>query len=198
MLGTREYYDKTAAEWAENGYGDGEYLPCLDEFLSLLPPGGRVLDLCCGAGYETGRIRARGFEALGLDFSGGSLRIARERNPDLPFYQGDMLEDYAHIGMVDGILLSAGLVHVETADLPDVEVLVAGHHGSNTSNTRELLETVRPKLALISVGQNNKYGHPGWDALARLDEIGAKIYRTDLYGTIEVRMKQGDDYAAEK
>ena len=118
MLGTREYYDKTAAEWAKNGYGDGEYLPCLDEFLSLLPPGGRVLDLCCGAGYETGRIRARGFEALGLDFSGESLRIARERNPDLPFYQGDMLEDYAHIGMVDGILLSAGLVHVETADLP--------------------------------------------------------------------------------
>ena len=118
MRGTREYYDKTAAEWAENGYGDGAYLPCLDEFLSLLPPGGRVLDLCCGAGYETGRIRARGFEALGLDFSGESLKIARERNPDIPFYQGDMLEDYAHIGMVDGILLSAGLVHVEVADLP--------------------------------------------------------------------------------
>ena len=57
---------------------------------------------------------------------------------------------------------------------------------------------MRPELALISVGQNNKYGHPGWDALARLDEMGAKIYRTDLYGTIEVRMKQGDDYAAEK
>ena len=118
MRGTREYYDKTAAEWAENGYGDGAYLPCLDEFLSLLPPGGRVLDLCCGAGYETGRIRARGFEALGLDFSGESLKIARERNPDIPFYQGDMLEDYAHTGMVDGILLSAGLVHVETSDLP--------------------------------------------------------------------------------
>ena len=82
---------------------------------------------------------------------------------------------------------------VETADLPDVEVLVAGHHGSNTSNTRELLETVKPELALISVGQNNKYGHPGWDALARLDEIGAKIYRT-----IEVQLKQEDDYAAEK
>lgn len=87
---------------------------------------------------------------------------------------------------------------VETADLPDVEVLVAGHHGSNTSNTRELLETVKPDLALISVGQNNKYGHPGWDALVRLDKIGAKIYRTDLYGTIEVQLKQEDDYAAEK
>ena len=119
MKGVREYYDKTAAEWAANGYGDQAYLPCLDEFLSLLPPGGRVLDLCCGAGYETGRIRERGFDALGLDFSGGSLEIARERNPGLPFYQADMLGDYAQaVGMVDGVLLSAGLVHVETADLP--------------------------------------------------------------------------------
>ena len=119
MRGVQEYYDKTAAEWAANGYDDQAYLPCLDEFLSLLPPDGRVLDLCCGAGYETGRIRERGFDALGLDFSGESLKIARERNPDIPFYQGDMLEDYSRIvGMVDGILLSAGLVHVETADLP--------------------------------------------------------------------------------
>ena len=110
MKGVQEYYDKTAAEWAAEGYGDEAYLPCLDEFLSLLPPGGRVLDLCCGAGYETGRIRARGFEALGLDFSGESLKIARQRSPGIAFYQGDMLEDYAHIGMVDGILLSAGLV----------------------------------------------------------------------------------------
>lgn len=118
MRGTREYYDKTAAEWAASGYSDQTYLPCLNEFLSLLPPGGRVLDLCCGAGYETGRIRAKGFDALGLDFSGESLKIARERNPGVPFFQADMLDDYSHIGMVDGILLSAGLVHIETADLP--------------------------------------------------------------------------------
>lgn len=119
MKGVQEYYDKTAAEWAANGYDDQAYLPCLGEFLSLLPPGGRVLDLCCGAGYETGRIRERGFDALGLDFSGESLKIARERNPDIPFYQADMLGDYSQaVGMVDGILLSAGLVHVETADLP--------------------------------------------------------------------------------
>ena len=117
MRGVQEYYDKTAAEWAANGYDDKAYLPCLDEFLSLLPPGGRVLDLCCGAGYETGRIQAQGFDALGLDFSGESLKIAREHNPDIPFFQADMLDDYSHIGMVDGILLSAGLVHIETKDL---------------------------------------------------------------------------------
>jgi competence protein ComEC len=87
---------------------------------------------------------------------------------------------------------------VETAGLPEVEVLVAGHHGSDTSNTLELLEAVKPSLALISVGQNNKYGHPDWDTLVRLEEIGADIYRTDLYGTIEVQMKQEDHYAAKK
>ena len=79
---------------------------------------------------------------------------------------------------------------VEAVALPDVEVLVAGHHGSDTSNTWELLEAVRPDLTLISVGQNNKYGHPDWDALVRIDEIGAKIYRTDLYGTIEVQFSE--------
>lgn len=117
MRGLREYYDKTAAEWAENGYGDDGYLVCQKEFLSLLPSGGRVLDLCCGAGYESGRVSVQGFDVVGIDFSGESLKIARERNPDIPFYQEDMLKDYSHIGPVDGILLIAGLVHIDTADL---------------------------------------------------------------------------------
>ena len=78
----------------------------------------------------------------------------------------------------------------ETVPLPDIEVLVAGHHGSDTSNTPELLEAVRPELALISVGRNNKYGHPDWDTLVRLDNIGAEIYRTDLYGTVEVKLNE--------
>lgn len=77
---------------------------------------------------------------------------------------------------------------VQSVPLPDIEVLVVGHHGSATSTTPELLAAVRPALALISVGPDNKYGHPDWDTLVRLDEIGSKIYRTDLYGTIEVQM----------
>ena len=61
---------------------------------------------------------------------------------------------------------------------------------SDTSTTPELLEAVRPDLALISAGLNNKYGHPSWDTLYRLDQAGAKIYRTDLYGTIELLVKE--------
>lgn len=77
----------------------------------------------------------------------------------------------------------------KTVELPDIEVLVAGHHGSDTSSTPELLERTRPDLVLISAGLNNKYGHPDWETLTRLDQIGARIYRTDLYGTIEVQLK---------
>jgi len=78
---------------------------------------------------------------------------------------------------------------IERAELPDIEVLVVGHHGSDTSTTPELLEIVKPDLALISVGLNNKYGHPSQDTLSRLDQAGIKTYRTDLYGTIEVQLK---------
>lgn len=78
---------------------------------------------------------------------------------------------------------------VKEVSLPDLEVLVAGHHGSETSSTPELLEAVKPELALISVGLNNRYGHPSWDTLVRFDHVGTNIYRTDLYGTIEVQYK---------
>lgn len=118
MLGCKEFYNKTAARWAENGYADEAEPVCMDEFCALLPPGGRVLDLCCGAGYESFRLHRRGFQPVGLDLSEASLAIAREKNPGVPFYQGDMLESYPQVGAVDGVICIAGLVHVETADLP--------------------------------------------------------------------------------
>ncbi len=118
MLGCKDFYNKTAARWAQNGYADEAEPVCMDEFCALLPTGGRVLDLCCGAGYESFRLHRRGFEPVGLDFSGESLAIAREKNPGVSFYQGDMLESYPQVGAVDGIICIAGLVHVETADLP--------------------------------------------------------------------------------
>ena len=118
VLGCKEFYDKTAAGWAERGYLDEAEPVCMDEFCALLPEGGRVLDLCCGTGYESFRLRRRGFQPVGLDFSKESLTIAREKNPDVPFFQGNMLEPYPQVGPVDGVICIAGLVHVETPDLP--------------------------------------------------------------------------------
>ncbi|MDD4874040.1 MAG: DNA internalization-related competence protein ComEC/Rec2 [Dehalococcoidales bacterium] len=66
-------------------------------------------------------------------------------------------------------------------------VLKIGHHGSNTSSTLEFLNVVNPQTSVISVGQDNNYGHPDNEVIGRLTEmIGAeRIYRTDRDGTIE-------------
>lgn len=65
-----------------------------------------------------------------------------------------------------------------------VDVLKVGHHGSRSSTTKKFLDQIKPKIALISVGKDNSYGHPTEEALKRLNNIGSKIYRTDENGTI--------------
>ncbi len=66
-------------------------------------------------------------------------------------------------------------------------VLKVGHHGSVTSTTPAFLRAVNPRLALISVGAGNSYGHPGADVLRTLAAAGVQVLRTDRLGTIVVR-----------
>jgi len=66
------------------------------------------------------------------------------------------------------------------------EVLKVGHHGSRSSCSAEFLARVQPELAIISVGEGNRYGHPHEEALARLEGLGVERFRTDLEGCIVV------------
>lgn len=74
-------------------------------------------------------------------------------------------------------------------DLPDIEGLIAGHHGSKYATSRELLEALKPETVCISVG-SNPYGHPTEDMLLRAARQGCAIYRTDLHGTIHLAWNQ--------
>jgi competence protein ComEC len=67
------------------------------------------------------------------------------------------------------------------------DVLKVAHHGSATSTTSDFLDAVRPRLALVSVGAHNGYGHPDASVLGALVAAGADVLRTDLAGTIVVR-----------
>lgn len=73
-------------------------------------------------------------------------------------------------------------------------ILKVGHHGSKTSSTKEFLDVVRPKIAVIGVGKNNNFGHPNIDVLKRLEDLNASVYRTDLCGEITIEIDNRSKY----
>lgn len=68
-----------------------------------------------------------------------------------------------------------------------IDVLKVGHHGSKTSSSDEFLNVISPTYAVISVGEDNKYGHPNQSILQRLFERGIKLFRTDEIGDITIK-----------
>lgn len=92
---------------------------------------------------------------------------------------GDMSEDLEHL-----------LLH--SYDLPTLELLVLGHHGSRYATSKELLAATTPERALVSVGKNS-YGHPAPETLFRLQEAGTILYRTDTLGTVTVFAPETED-----
>lgn len=80
-------------------------------------------------------------------------------------------------------------------NIPDIELLLVGHHGSAGSTGDALLDTLRPELAIISVGQNS-YGHPADRVLSALSRRNIEIYRTDTMGSVTIKVRS-DGYAAQ-
>ncbi len=76
---------------------------------------------------------------------------------------------------------------LRNGEIPQVDILIAGHHGSRNSACEELLAAVKPETVCISVGLDNPYGHPSPELLERLDQFGCTVYRTDVHGDIFIR-----------
>ena len=72
-------------------------------------------------------------------------------------------------------------------NITNIDVLKVGHHGSRTSSGEDFINKMNPKYSIISVGKNNRYGHPNKEVLDNLDE--SKIYRTDQDGSIMFKIK---------
>jgi competence protein ComEC len=119
-----------------------------------------------------------------------SLRVVWPRQPVLP---GDdpnnaAIVIHARYGELDALLTADAESNVTLPlHLPQIEVLKVAHHGSADAGLERLLETLRPRIALISVGKGNDYGHPTPSTLATLEaQSGLDVYRTDLDGAITV------------
>jgi len=132
---------------------------------------------------------------------GEQLRLARWRLRTLHPKAGDrtgrnnrslvlMAETGGRRVLLTGDLEAPGerqiLATIEPGELRGVDVLKVGHHGSNTSTTSQWLDQVRPRLALISCGVANRYGHPDSMVLKRLRDRRVATLRTDCLGAIRI------------
>ena len=76
---------------------------------------------------------------------------------------------------------------IKKYNLQDIDVLKVGHHGSRTSSSKEFIDEINSEYSIISVGKNNRYGHPNKEVLDNLKD--SKIYRTDQDGSIMFKIK---------
>lgn len=103
--------------------------------------------------------------SMGLLITYGSFRY---------FTAGDLTG-----GGYSGSTKTVDLESVVAPLVNQVDILHVNHHGSDTSSSETYLETLQPQVALISLGNNNTYGHPTQNILTRLYNVGAEIYQTE-------------------
>ena len=78
------------------------------------------------------------------------------------------------------------------------DILKVAHHGSKTSSTEEFIDAVKPKIALIGVGEKNTFGHPNDEVIKRLEKLAVKIYRTDQMGEIKIMVNNKEKIKVER
>jgi hypothetical protein len=94
---------------------------------------------------------------------------------------GDVEDD------VDPVIAARGL--------PPIDVLKVAHHGSKTASTPAFLDAVKPKVAIVSAGAGNPYGHPARSTIDRLQATGAEVFRTDTTGSVQVTIDEAGGIA---
>lgn len=126
-----------------------------------------------GNTYELGSAEFTivGPVSLGTDSNGNSIAIILRHGNNRFYFEGDADEKEENSIISTGIDVSANVYKV-------------GHHGSNTSTSDAILNTVNPVYAVISVGAGNEYGHPNAEVLNKLQEKGVQVFRTDEQGSI--------------
>lgn len=125
-----------------------------------------------------------------------SLWMGKEKSPSpvLSLEPAADFNDYSLIFMIEYqnfISLLTGDAESQVleriSDLPsEVTVLKVPHHGSRRALNRQILDSLNPKVAVISVGKDNRYGHPAGETLSLLQDFKAKILRTDKDGEVEI------------
>ncbi len=141
--------------------------------------------------YARPKIVERARAGRKYDFEGTVLEILDVPRPkNIYDPKGNEASTVASIECGERSLLFTGDIDKSREkflqNLAPCDVLKVAHHGSKHSSSLQFLEQVRPKLAVISVGAGNGYGHPHQETLERLASVGSRVLRTDELGAIEI------------
>ena len=144
--------------------------------------GDRILEVCYDNGTEVHIIE----ENTSINMDGLKLELLAPIGSADPNESGLII--YGDYGEFEFLVTGDAGISTEKQllsfySIGEVELLIAGHHGSKNSTSEILLETIRPDTAFISVGTNS-YGHPSAEVLDRLSEYDVDVYRTDIHGNI--------------
>lgn len=162
------------------------------------------------------RVQRKGIKAMKARRGQTEIDLGPETQVQLLAPEDPLLDDTKSFANSNSVVLRVRLGFVSALLTGDIEeeaegrllghrddlrsqILKVAHHGSRYGSTDPFLDTVRPEVALISVGAGNSYGHPHRQLLQRLERRQVKVFRTDELGTIEVTTN-GREYrvAAEK
>ncbi|RIM64370.1 ComEC/Rec2 family competence protein, partial [Staphylococcus xylosus] len=73
-------------------------------------------------------------------------------------------------------------------ELPKIDILKVGHHGSKTSTSNEFLQKIQPKICLVSVGKTNRYQLPNQEIITKLKRLGAKVFQSNENGEVTIKL----------
>mgnify|MGYP001611958293 CR=1 FL=1 len=139
---------------------------------------------------KEGLVRKTAFAGQRIDLGGGVVFTTLFPERDVSNLETN---DASIVGLLTygehSVLLTgdAGLMteYAILSQLPsDITVLKAGHHGSDSSTSFELLEKTTPQIAVLSLGENNSYGHPHKKVVDALSQFKVEMYRTDIQGSV--------------
>lgn len=108
-------YDKIAKPYSEKFSNPSDYI---DEFLSLIPKNGKILDVGCGPGIDANYMVSKGFKVTGIDLSEKMLKLAKQKFPNINFKLSDIRKLDFLENSFDGIFASFSLIHIPKKDIP--------------------------------------------------------------------------------
>lgn len=118
-MNLKDTYNKIAQDWFTEHKESDWWSQPMEKFLHYLHEGDLILDIGCGAGIKTKYIVARGFKAVGIDFSEEMIKLAKQYLPTAEFYVKDINEPLRFSTTFDGIFAQAILLHTPKVKVPE-------------------------------------------------------------------------------